>query len=182
MSSTHDVNVGHGNHHLNGDRHPTAAQGIKRRHLIALRPFVQAVGEHLSERLVLFSQQVSAPLQDPMLESSPANRTHPGLLRGGHSQAGACLSRNASRSVENSCEDNRSLLPQLAQHPLKDMSGHGGTSADGPHIPSPWGKQAIRAALLDSKSATSYSVSMLRWSHGALTATGLNTTKSRNGR
>jgi hypothetical protein len=62
MSATHDVNVGHGNHHLNGDRHPTAAQGIKRRHLIALRPFVQAVGEHLSERLVLSIQQVSAAL------------------------------------------------------------------------------------------------------------------------
>ena len=40
MTTAHDVNVWHRHHHLNGDRNPTAAEGIKRCHLIALRPLV----------------------------------------------------------------------------------------------------------------------------------------------
>ena len=145
MTAAHDVNVGHWNHHLDGDRNTTAAQRIKGGHFIALRTFVQPVGQHLCEGFECLTEKILASLQNPVFKPSTADGADPFVLVGRHGQTGTGLPRNAPRGVQHRCKNHASLGGQLAQHPLKDMSGHGGASAGGPHIPSPSGKHAKSA-------------------------------------
>ena len=94
MTAAHDVNVGHWNHHLDGDRNTTAAQRIKG-HYIALRTFVQPVGQHLRKGLGYLTEKSLAALQNTVFKLGTADGADPFVLVGRHGQSGTGLPRNS---------------------------------------------------------------------------------------
>ena len=162
----------HGNHHLD-DRHTTAAQRIGG-HLIALRTFVQAIGEDSEglglpkkagiARAFVQAQPPTVPVQDSPAEDM-ARR--------------APVFRARSRSVEHRGHY-PALLGKFAQHPLEDMSGHVGPQG-GPY-PFALRKTGLKMAPSLASRSTSPSVSMFMWSHGPDTGTPLNETSRRSPR